>query len=263
MSQTSNRNEPGKRYCNSLAKARGLDPGRHAHGFKDAIVVEKPLPWRYDTMQNAVPLPQEVINLLQVWLRAYHNGKGYPHLPMAIATDPKYSCPGFRRVMPFTRPAGLMARLDEVEYLVPENEAGPLIWSLYRDRDRLPEYERYRQPEQERTGGDILVCAHGTVDVACAKFGYPLYRFMRDRFSAMQRRIWRVTHFGGHFFAPTFIDLPTGHYWAYVDEAKAIQIIRRDQADDPQWSGFAHALYGDKCGSGAHCDCTSRDQPQA
>ncbi|MDE2776482.1 MAG: hypothetical protein OXI77_11125 [Chloroflexota bacterium] len=215
-----------KPYCNCLAKARGLDPGGRAHGFKNAIVVETPLPWRLDMMQKAGPLPQEVIDLLGVWLQEYKDGKGYSHLPLAIAPDPEYACPGFRRVMLYSRPAGLMSQFDKVEYLVPENECGPLIWSLYQDRERLVNYEPYRLPEHEGTR-DILICTHGAVDAACAKFGYPLYRYMRDNLSSAGLRVWRVTHFGGHVFAPTFIDMPTGHYWAYVEREQAKQIIER------------------------------------
>ena len=50
---------------------------------------------------------------------------------------------------------------------------------------------------------------------------------MRDNFSAYQRRVWRVTHFGAHVFTPTLIDMPTGHYWAYVEREQAKQMIER------------------------------------
>ena len=226
MTHSANGNVPGKQYCNCLAKARGLDPGGHAGGFRDAIVVETPLPWRFDMMQNAGPLPQEMIDLLQVWLREYREGKGYSHLPMAIAPDPEYSCPGFRRVMLYTRPEGLISAYDKVEYLVPEAEQGLLVWSLYQERDRLADYDRFLVPGHGGTR-DILVCTHGTVDAACAKFGYPIYKYMRDNFSSAALRVWRVTHFGGHVFAPTFIDMPASHYWAYVEREQAKQIIER------------------------------------
>jgi hypothetical protein len=65
------------------------------------------------------------------------------------------------------------------------------------------------------------------VDVACARFGYPLYRHLRDHFGGDELRIWRASHFGGHVFAPTLIDLPSGHYWAYVTAAQAQQIVER------------------------------------
>jgi len=50
---------------------------------------------------------------------------------------------------------------------------------------------------------------------------------MHDNLSSAGLRVWRVTHFGGHVFAPTFIDMPTGHYWAYVEREQAKQITER------------------------------------
>lgn len=72
-------------------------------------------------------------------------------------------------------------------------------------------------------------CTHGTVDVACARFGYPLYRYLRDGFGGEEGgvRVWRASHFGGHVFAPTLIDLPSGLYWAYVTPAQAQPIVER------------------------------------
>ncbi len=32
----------------------------------------------------------------------------------------------------------------------------------------------------------------------------------------------------GHVFALTFIDMPTGHYWAYLDKESAEKIIYRE-----------------------------------
>ena len=119
-----------------------------------------------------------------------------------------------------------MAQFDKIEYLVPEEEQGRLVWSLDQDRERLAQYERYRLFVHEEVR-DILVCMHGTVDAACAKFGYPLYRYMRDSHSSAKLRVWRVTHFGGHVFAPTFLDMPIGHYWAYIKREQANQIIER------------------------------------
>lgn len=219
--------EAPKGYCNCLALERGLDPVGHAGSFDDAIVVETPLPWKRDMTLKAGALPQAIIDLLELWLRDYYAGRGYPHLPLTIAPDPAYSRPGFRRVMHYTRPQGAFARFDKHEYLVPEGDTGALVWSLYQDRAALARFEAYRAPEAENAR-DILVCTHGTIDAACAKFGYPLYRHMRDTYDGDDVRVWRVSHFGGHVFAPTFMDMPTGHFWAYIGEAQAGQIMRRD-----------------------------------
>ncbi|GAB4508334.1 MAG: sucrase ferredoxin [Anaerolineae bacterium] len=218
---------PTKLYCNCLALERGLDPVGYAGNFQDAIVIEMPLPWKRDMMQQAGVLPQPITDLLALWLQRYLEGQGYPHLPMVIAPDAEYSQDGYHRVMLYTRPAGLFAQFEKVEYLVPVEAVGTLVWALYEDRAVLPQFEAYRLPESQHIR-DILVCTHGTVDAACAKFGYPLYKHMRETYSDETLRVWRVSHFGGHVFAPTLMDMPTGHYWAYVENKQAAQIIQRD-----------------------------------
>jgi hypothetical protein len=215
-----------KLYCNQLAIQKGLDPAGYAGNFDDAIVIETPLPWRKDMMRQADPLPQEAIDLLMLWLTHYQQGGGYRHRPLVIAPDETYSVAGYRRIMHYTRPHTPFAQYDKTEYLVPIADMGALIWALYQDRDSLGRFEVYRQPHADAIR-DILVCTHGTVDAACAKFGYPLYHNLRDNYAHDGLRVWRVSHFGGHVFAPTLMDMPTGHYWAYVEDAQAHQIAMR------------------------------------
>ncbi|MBK9745468.1 MAG: sucrase ferredoxin [Chloroflexi bacterium] len=218
---------PTKTYCNCLAQDRGLDPVGHGGYFDDCLVLEAPLPWKNDMYQTAGTLPQALIDLLALWLQDYHAGKGYPHLPLLIAPDKSYSREGYRRVMLFTRPSGAFARFDKVEYLVPIDEVNALVWALYQDRDALSRFEGFRVPNADDIR-DLLVCTHGTVDAACSKFGYPLYRHLRADYATETLRVWRVSHFGGHVFAPTLMDMPTGHYWAYVGREQAAPIIRRE-----------------------------------
>lgn len=40
-------------------------------------------------------------------------------------------------------------------------------------------------------------------------------------------RIWRCSHFGGHRFAPTLIDLPIGHYWGHLEPELLDTLINR------------------------------------
>jgi hypothetical protein len=144
-----------------------------------------------------------------------------------IAPDPEYSRAGYRRVLFYSRPEGAFAQFRKTEYLVPEDRYGTLVWALYEAREELPRFARYRETVHDATR-DLLVCAHGTVDPACARFGYPLYRYLRNHHANDYLRVWRVSHFGGHVFAPTMMDMPTGHYWAYVEEAQARQIVQQD-----------------------------------
>ncbi|MBN2471611.1 MAG: sucrase ferredoxin [Anaerolineae bacterium] len=217
----------GRTTCNCLAQQRGLDPVGHAGGFEDAVVIEAPLPWPRDLTQPTRALPEPVSDLLGLWMARYRAGGGYPHYLLLVAPDPEYSREGYRRVMFYTRPAGLFARYEQVEYVVPVAVVGALVWAWYEDRGRLPDFEPYRV----RDAGprrDVLVCTHGSVDAACGKFGYPLYRTLRDNCANERLRVWRVSHFGGHVFAPTLLDMPTGHCWAYVQTEQAAQIARRE-----------------------------------
>jgi hypothetical protein len=206
----------GAAYCNVAARALDLAPAGHADSFDDVLLLETPLPWKHEIYQQAGALPQELIELLALWRKQFEAGRQ-----------------GFRRVICFKRPAAAFAHFTRHEFLAPEEVTGALIRALYVAPDQLPTFASYRVPDRADDGQpvrDLLVCTHGAIDVACAKFGYPLYRFLRDAFAGEALRIWRVSHFGGHVFAPTLLDLPAGHYWAYVGEAQAAQIVRRDGA---------------------------------
>jgi hypothetical protein len=213
-------------YCNVLALQKGLDPAGSASTFDDAVLIETRLPWKKNAFAEAGALPQEMIDLSAEWLRDYRAGLGYPHRALLIAPDAEYSLPGFRRVMYYRRQPGMMSAFTKLEYLVPEARLGALLWSLFKSRESLARFEQYRQPQHEHTR-DILVCTHGTVDSACAKFGYPLFNLLRKQYANEALRAWRVSHFGGHVYAPTLMDMPTGHFWAYVEYDQAHQIVAR------------------------------------
>lgn len=230
MTNTIETNE--KSYCNVAAQALGLDPGGYAGHFSDAVLIETALPWKRDLYQEAGALPQEAIDLMALWLQRYRETGVYDHRPLLIAPDPVYSQSGYRRVIYYERPAGPFAHYARQEYLVPAEDTGLLLWALFEAKATLAQFAAYRVND-DHDQRDILVCTHGTIDVACAKFGYPLYRHLRDTYADDHLRVWRVSHFGGHVFAPTLIDMPAGHYWAYIGEAQAAQLIQRqgDVAD--------------------------------
>lgn len=225
-----------KNYCNVLAQEKGLDPVGHATPFDTLVLMESPLPWKKNMYETAGTMPQEVCDLFQLYRKRYQEtGVISAFRPLVVAPDEEYSQPDLRRVVVFERQGKMIARFDRTEYLLPESEMGKLIWTLAEARDDLPRYERYRVDTVEEQR-DLLVCTHGTVDAACAKFGYPLYDELRRNYADQNLRVWRTSHFGGHVFAPTFIDMPTGHYWGYVEAPQAKQIVER--------SGDVSALRG-------------------
>lgn len=78
------------------------------------------------------------------------------------------------------------------------------------------------------TQKDILVCTHGMRDKCCARFGQPFFRDAAH--SAKQgtlpnTRIWKVSHIGGHRFAPTAISFPDGRYYGRLTLSALQQIV--------------------------------------
>jgi hypothetical protein len=75
---------------------------------------------------------------------------------------------------------------------------------------------------------DLIVCTHASVDACCGTFGYPLYQELRARHgSGGPVRVWRVSSFGGHRFAPSVIDLPEGRYWGNVSVERMGALVDR------------------------------------
>ena len=68
----------------------------------------------------------------------------------------------------------------------------------------------------------IFICTHGRHDKCCAKFGQKLAAEMRYNVSRKNSavEVWDSSHLGGHRFAATIIDFPTGRAYGNlsVDE---------------------------------------------
>lgn len=239
-----------KAFCNLLALGKGLDPGGHATPFETLLLLEAPLPWGRDMYTTPGALPQEVIELYAFYVERYRQTGFWPALYLfLIAPDEAYSQPGRRRVILFERDGDQMANFARTEYLVPEAEAGPLVWTLAEEPEGAGRFDAWKTADiPTNPTRDILVCTHGSVDAACAKFGFPLYRYMRRTHAADNLRVWRVSHFGGHVFAPTLMEMPSGHFWAYVGEAQADQIVQRNglpadlRGHYRGWAGLANGF---------------------
>ena len=64
----------------------------------------------------------------------------------------------------------------------------------------------------------ILVCTHGRHDKCCAKFGQELADNLRNHLKDQQDNIevFDSSHLGGHRFAPTMIDFPSGRAYGQL-----------------------------------------------
>ena len=68
----------------------------------------------------------------------------------------------------------------------------------------------------------FLICAHGSHDRCCAKYGLPIYRALKGTSSG---EVWQASHVGGDRFAANMICFPHAIFYGRVSETDAQRII--------------------------------------
>ena len=228
-------------FCSVVAQANGDDPIGSAPTVDHWILIERPQPWAPNWLQDD-PVVQPILTCLRGLLRQSLKIK-----LVAIAPDKEYSTPDHTRVIYYRRPAQRFTTYKKYDYVVPDAETTALLSTIlayvpnasyYRSTTQcsthalllqeevnaseafaLGRYESYRHDTTHIR--DILVCTHGNVDAACARFGFPIYKALRQRSTeqgshSQRLRAWRCSHFGGHQYAPTLLDFPDGRCWGHL-----------------------------------------------
>lgn len=204
------------RFCSEVSQAVGEDPGGTALPADHWVLLEIPQPWP----ENLFKEHHEIKPLLPLFKEVFLN-RGIRIMAMLIAPDPDYSEPGYRRVMYYRRPTHKFNQYQKQEFLVPKNQITDfgmaVLLSLTGHPEHLDRFQPYLQQSQPIR--DLLVCTHAQVDLACGRFGTPLYRRLRQEYAVHSQgnlRVWQTTHIDGHQFAPTMVDLPNGHFWGHL-----------------------------------------------
>lgn len=232
---TSERTEPIN-FCSVFAKNAGEEPIGSAWSAKRFFMVELALPWPYLILEarNAPP----GIGAAVEELYRTHPDWGI----IAIAPDPAYSVPGKTRIIDLDFSAVPLAQAKRRELLVDFGRVSDTIIACCRD-EALPGDVRFDKADYR----DMLICTHGAIDACCAKFGFPAYSKLHKLAKDLPNtRIWRCSHFGGHRFAPTMLDLPDGRYWGFLDDADLETILFRQGSTESVrgcyrgWAGYDH-----------------------
>jgi len=212
------------RFCSVVSKTSGEDPIGSGPTYERYLLIETAPPWPSTIWMEPEPMPQTIIDVLNL-----ADECGISLRPLVIAPDREYSRPGYIRVFHYYRPTHLFAQFEKQEFIVPEAELSALGTALVQQPDQLPDFEQYRQ--QTSHIRELFVCTHGNHDAACGKFGYPIYRQLRQEYAADSGgflRVWRCSHFGGHQFAPTLLDFPEGCYWGHLEPEVLDLLVHRD-----------------------------------
>jgi hypothetical protein len=199
---------PDERFCSLVSRAVGEEPIGSAEPFDAYLLFEMAPPWR-GLWYEAKSAGQELLDTMD---RA--RARGGRFRPLAIAPDDDGSGGDERLVVVATRPRGLAKAYVKRDYRLPAEAVVPLVEAVLLDPERLTRFAPFAT--DSGLVRDLLVCTHGSVDVCCGTFGFPAYRALRERAAGAGTRVWRASHFGGHNFAPTIVDLPDGRWWGHV-----------------------------------------------
>ena len=209
-----------ERLCSLVSRAAGEDPAGTATPLGTRLIVETPQPWKRDVLGSRY----SVEGLQRVVEAAREDGVLGAFA--AVLPDREYSRRGHTRVLYLRRPSEPFAVFEKEDFLVPDGELVAAVEALLRGPGRSSTLDRYRQ---ETVGvRDVVVCTHGSRDVCCGKFGYPVYDLLRRRHARSGwLRVWRSSHIGGHRFAPTMIDYPEARYWGHLEPWAAERVVAR------------------------------------
>jgi hypothetical protein len=281
------------RYCSVVSKAVGEDPIGTAIAADQWLFIEVPRPWTKPLWQDKPHLS----SLLPLFDQIQRRPRLWQQLRIgAIAADADYSRPRYTHVLYYKRPSSSFAQFDALAYCVPSEHLTALVKALVLEPKQLEPFTPYLQPYPTR---DIFVCTHTHYDVACGRFGTPLYKQMRQEYGGAGEqerqqkaegdqvsgtgfqvsdfrtqspfdtrypipdtrylipdaphppispsrhllRVWQTSHFGGHNFAPTVVDFPSGRFWGHLDSA-VLDALVYQQGDVAQLRAYYRGWAG-------------------
>jgi hypothetical protein len=210
-------------FCSVVSAESGEDPIGSSWHMERFVLVELPLPWKYNALES-IHAPERLgALLLELWDLGHRWGF------IGFAPDEEYSVAGMTRVIDYQLPPVPFAGYDRTEYLFPTERAVERLRLMATDPTSA-ELAACRV-DAAPASRDVFVCTHGAIDACCATFGYPIYKLLRHmaRNPGHGVRVWRCTHFGGHRFAATVLDMPEGRYWGHLDARDLGPFLRRDR----------------------------------
>lgn len=241
-------------FCSDHSKEVGEDVIGSATNYQTYVLIECPPPWHSEALNSRwVPnslkvLVEEVTNLAKE-----KEGKARPPQTNMGASrlfqKPSPLFPSPASVKRTKQPIRFLLianneshKIDHTTLLIYHQQEG--LGNGYRKQEfKLPNIEQAAPTIRKWLSGstpnyevktsatrDILVCTHGSHDMCCARYGNPFYYHADATIADLgldEVRIWKSSHFGGHRFAPTAIDLPEGRYYGALDKESFKSILTR------------------------------------
>ncbi|MEA5579318.1 sucrase ferredoxin [Anabaena sp. UHCC 0451] len=206
-----------KFFCSDYSRQIGEEIIGSATNYQTYVLVECPTPWMSAAF-NSKWVPDNLRVLVEEVQR-----RKLPIQFLLIANDQSHKVEQTTLLI-YQKQTGLTNGYGKQEFKLPniEQVAGVVRKCLSGENPDC-------QGENSITR-DILVCTHGSHDQCCARYGNPFYFYAQNTIADLQLhhvRIWRSSHFGGHRFAPTAIDLPEARYYGVLDQDSFKSILTR------------------------------------
>ncbi|MEL6354237.1 MAG: sucrase ferredoxin [Cyanobacteria bacterium J06627_28] len=234
------------RYCSEVSQRNKEDPIGTAISARQWLFIEVSQPWAKNPWQT------QGQDLLAVFDRVEKRPKLWAQLRiLAIAPDKEWSAPEKCHVFFYQQPNGPTAGYRQLHHHVPASQLAQLVEAHLFQPKKLAAFEPFRLPAARA----LFVCTHTRYDLACGRFGTPLYRTLRSQYAGLHQldspqpdsqqlpshqsqtglqtappqslSVWQTSHFGGHNFAPTLIDFPTGQFWGHLTPENLDALIYR------------------------------------
>lgn len=198
--------------CASHSRRLGLDPGGTALWLDEIIVAEVPLPWPKPVWQK--PGFEHVAELMA---DASERGRRVRVLAAVPAGDDN-------SVLEVSVHRRLPGSPDfvTVRHAITHERIGELVGNFLAAG---PEASPSTEIGRHGASRELLVCTQGSHDICCGTRGTALAAAIRSADPSITVR--RVSHTGGHRFAPTALSLPDGRMWGLVDSEVMLAILDR------------------------------------
>lgn len=194
--------------CAAFTEQLDVDPGGTALWADEIIVADIGLPWPKPVwaMAGFAAVPEHM-------QKAAESGRRV----RVLAAAPEE--PGRASVVLHRRRDG--GPFERTEHRVDDSEVGALLDTLLIDGVEASDATIVdTEPRRE-----LLVCTQGSHDVCCGSRGPVLASAIAAARPGLSVR--RVSHTGGHRFAPTALSVPDGRMWGGLDLETALAVIDR------------------------------------
>jgi hypothetical protein len=212
--------------CADHSRGLQIDPAGTAIGCDRVILIETPLPWPKPVFDHP-----NLVAVAPVLKASTVPTRTLAFVPAASSGDdghaPTDTVITFDRI-PATGPTESPTVMERRFRPSSPEEWESLARALATDEvDTLTTMATYRS---DVVAPVVLICTQGSHDVCCGSEGA---RFAAEAETIDQLRVFRVSHTGGHRFAPTAMTLPDGRMWADMDTDMLRSILWRtgDAAD--------------------------------